>query len=296
MPSVFGVVYDDTGMPSVGNVCRLYRRDTGELLATAVTSDGAGDEFFDDVAYHYPLSEDYADKGGGSVPLLPLAGLGGPLSSAYSRFGTKSFKMDGSYPSVRTMYGSHARASLSGEWTIEAWMYMVAPASSIICRRPSDAAGWALTSNGLRAKLNGAWSDTQLNWTSPSSGAWHHYALQLNGTTLRMFIDGVVVASKTGVTSIDNPDLPIAIGSSISTGPGENVGASAYNDVRITKAARYDVTGFTPAITPMKTYPASLSIGQYELRTAYTGEVNRVVLDLNTGTLYNDQIERVILT
>lgn len=80
---------------------------------------------------------------------------------------------------------------------------------SLWCRRANSVptGGWVFMTNGLRANINSVWSDTQMTWTRPAFDEWHHYALCRDGTTLRMFIDGALVATKTGVTTMNDQTI-----------------------------------------------------------------------------------------
>ena len=66
--------------------------------------------------------------------------------------------------------------------------------------------------------------------------------------------------------------------------------------LRITNAARH-TANFVPPAGPFETaaeFPAAPA-GSYGITTAYTSEVQRIVLDDDAGDLYNDLIDRVVL-
>jgi hypothetical protein len=74
-------------------------------------------------------------------------------------------------------------------------------------------------------------------------GEWNHIALSKSGTTVRLFINGIVVATNTSSVSYTNT-RPIGLGVQLST--ATNYLSGYMQDVRITKGlARYTTT-FTP--------------------------------------------------
>ena len=74
-------------------------------------------------------------------------------------------------------------------------------------------------------------------------GEWNHIALSKSGTTVRLFINGIVVATNTSSVSYTNT-LPIGLGVQLST--ATNYLSGYMQDVRVTKGlARYTTT-FTP--------------------------------------------------
>ena len=139
--------------------------------------------------------------------------------------------------------------NLSGiDFCIEFWLKEeTGSQGSVLSRRQaSTAAGWSLTAASLRAKINGTWSDTQMTWTRPSLNAWHHIAWTCSGTTMRIFVDGAIAATKTGVTSIEDVSIQ-----SIVFGVGDDVNEfklkGYIDEFRWTRGAARYTADFTPA-------------------------------------------------
>lgn len=139
-------------------------------------------------------------------------------------------------------------------WTWEMWFNESEAASgtSLISQRLSGAVGWVIASTGLRAVVNGVWSDTALTWTRPSFGVWHYLALQKEGITLTAYIDSNRVTTRSDISTFTGPSsTTLAIGSAVSNG-FENQFKGYIDEMRFTKnKARYP--GSPATITPPTT-------------------------------------------
>lgn len=129
-----------------------------------------------------------------------------------------------------------------GDFTVEAWAYnstIIGSGRSLLSRRLVGAAsGWVMTTHSFRAKVNGVWSDTALSWALPSDDVWHHHALVRSGSTLTAFLDGVIVACRSDVATIDDLNLPLRLGQADNV--DENRFYGFIDDLRWTKGvARY---------------------------------------------------------
>ena len=156
------------------------------------------------------------------------------------------------------MYAADADFDLStGDWTIEIEAYETSSSVwSLLSRRPPTLpAGWVLHASGMRAKINGAWDDLQINWTHtsglPSRDAWHYYCFERFGSTITGYVDGVVRGQKTGVVTIDDQPLPLTFGQA-DTG-SENRFDGYMRRIRFTRAARYRGAPYTPVSAPFPT-------------------------------------------
>jgi hypothetical protein len=88
-----------------------------------------------------------------------------------------------------------------------------------------------------------------------TAGTWYHYCAERSGTTLRMYRDGVMVASLTGVSgAVDNPTSALNIGRANNSSSFNLIGN--LDEFRITKGvARYaSDSGFT---VPTAAFPRS---------------------------------------
>lgn len=166
------------------------------------------------------------------------------VSTTQAKFGGASAYFDGNGDWLSVP--SSTDFNISGvAFTLEMFAYLNASGKALVSRRSSGANGWVLNTNGIRAVMNGGWSDAQMVWTEPSLSAWHHFAWVQSGTTLYVFVDGVVAATKTGVTSIADQADALRIGSA------NNAGETPFNgfidEVRFTKAAKW-TENFTPPL------------------------------------------------
>lgn len=121
---------------------------------------------------------------------------------------------------------SHAAFAMNiPRWTWRGWFYMLSDSQSgLLCRRTagSSAAGWAFQADGVRAKVNGVWSDTVLAWagSAPAKSVWFHYEVVRDGTALMVFINGVKVAQRDDITSWDDLAQQVILGMSMDNGEG----------------------------------------------------------------------------
>lgn len=173
-------------------------------------------------------------------------------STAVVKYGTSSLYTNAGSPLYYPCFSGGGTnlniGSGNPDFTLETWLYEDTGSLGSICsiRAGASTQGWAWTTSGLRAQLNGVWSDTQMTWTRPSFNTWHHYALSRSGTTLYMHIDGILVATKTGVTTFNSESITnFYFGQSDNA--SENRLKGYYCDFRHTRGvARYGASNFTP--------------------------------------------------
>lgn len=313
MPSISGTVYDDAGAPAAGRIVRVYRRDTGELLGSAVTSDGipiAGDTHYANVSLL--LHCDGADGStvftdSSAAPKTVTAYGNAKISTAQSKFGGASGRVDGSSGCYITTANTAAFQFGSGDFAIEGFVRPNSKGAIVGSWRglvASDCA-WLVEINAS-GHLSFTYGVGSTN-AAISSGAafplsvWSHFAVVRQGSTVRFFINGILVStgSLSGVLNYYAAE-PVVIGavSVISTPSGAARGDFHIDDLRITKGVARYTDNFTPPAAPhYDRLPADATpVGSYSTTTAYTGEVQRIVLDDDAGTLYNDLIDRVVLT
>ena len=75
------------------------------------------------------------------------------------------------------------------------------------------------------------------------TGQWVHIAVARNGTSLKMFFDGVEVASATNSYNFNQNQIPIRVGARFST---QYFFDGYMSDIRITKGLARYTTAFTP--------------------------------------------------
>jgi len=139
--------------------------------------------------------------GGTATSGISTGGPGGSFS--------KSFNLNGS-TRVEITPDSGLNA-ISGQLGVSWWMYgidytttLAEQFAGVVCK---DGAGpgdeWGITINGgtgLRLRQN----NVNRAFSGPiSTGAWHHYVMDYNGTSIQFYEDGAVLGAATAVSGID---------------------------------------------------------------------------------------------
>lgn len=278
------------------------------------------------------------------TPKTPSGGVAGQaqISTAQKKYGTASMAFDGSGDYF--LYPDNAAWAIgANDFTLEAWVYRsVSGVMHVIASQWSagtatdnsflfyiDASNKLTFSYGSGATNNGFSSAT-----SVASGAWVHVAATRSGSTVRLFIGGVLDANTlTTVGALNNSTQSLAIGAWQSGGVG--VYANSFNgyidDFRFTNgaaAARYTATFSPPAAAfqdgigqvsgtvkdaaganaartvrayrrdtgaQVASVTSDGSTGAYSFYTPTLDELTVLALDSATsGTYYDDIVARVI--
>lgn len=138
---------------------------------------------------------------------------------------------------------NHTGFSLtSGDFTIEAWIYMPASNSdSILCttKHPTENKGWTFKVSGGRKLVFQMFGTTNYTFTSTRkirSSQWTHVAVTREANTVRLFVDGALSSLNTVASgAVSSQDLRIGLDHNQS-----NAFVGYMDDLRITKGiARY---------------------------------------------------------
>jgi hypothetical protein len=184
----------------------------------------------------------------------------------------------------------------SGPFTIEAWAYATsAPNVSAIFSKYS--AGWFFGAIfGVLAFWYYDGSGTLIQFTSSTSmtgtGAWHHYAVDRDaGGTLRLYIDGVVVAS-TSAATFQADTTPPYIGNAWSGGDGW---PGYIDELRVVTGMAMYGGAFTPPTAPFDPTSGLLTQIGTEVWTTRTPaaqltQIGLEVWEIATPTAYLTQI------
>lgn len=135
----------------------------------------------------------------GFTSTITTTGPGGDFPAA--------FNLQGTY--YATLTSDSTLNSMSSAMTVAWWMYGVDYTTSAteqfagcVCKKGAAAGDtWAITLNSgtsLRFRQNGTTQAT--SGTIAGTGAWHHYAMVYNGTTVQFYQDGATLGSATTVT------------------------------------------------------------------------------------------------
>lgn len=187
---------------------------------------------------------DTAEKKFGSSSLL-LDGTGDNVGSADSAdwdFGTADFTVEGWWRFARNtntevILGHYKASAGNRDWGI--FVDLAATIRFVI-----DGPTTRMTSSGWSATL----------------GNWYHIAIDRSGTTYRLYVDGVMVATASATDTISSNNGALQIGASENSGgSAENFFQGHIDELRITKGvsrygAVYGDTGFTP---PVAAFPRS---------------------------------------
>ena len=180
------------------------------------------------------------------------------ISTAQSKFGGSSMYFDGTGDYV-TAPGAAAFDFGTGDFTIEMWFRSTqADDSATLLNREWVAAPWTAgvsiqLHHGLGGPLRIWWSDWSSGGpflvgttTTHCDGTWHHLAWTRNGSTHRLFLDGVIEATATTTTAFGSAAARLALGTDLTFGPRNYLGY--LDEVRITKGvARYTADFAPPA-------------------------------------------------
>lgn len=171
------------------------------------------------------------------------------------KYGTAALKLDAS-----TDYISFSPTNIvfgTDDFTIDGWLnYPTVSGSGVgqVMYTGTSGGNFILSCGttgigGTNNKLN-YWTASGVvsSTTTVTGGSWHHFAITRSGTTLRVFIDGVLEATGT--------DAQTHGGSALQIGSGyHTVDATSWlDDVRITKGVCRYTSTFTP---PTAAYPDS---------------------------------------
>ena len=192
-------------------------------------------------------------------------GLTGALTSttwtAWGKHGGALW-FNGSYS--RVTVADAAPLHLSTAMTLEAWVNPSAAASAdwqAIIYKSSDV-HFLATMPGTVPTAGGMVAGGLVHITSPSALAantWTHMATTYDGATMRLFVNGVQVASQPATGRLDDSSSPLEIGGSTEGGPF----AGLIDDVRIYNTAltaaqiQADMTTPFASARPASAAPAS---------------------------------------
>jgi hypothetical protein len=172
------------------------------------------------------------------------------ISTAQSQFGGASAYFDGS-TGYLSLTGNSSFQFGTGDFTIEAWVYISANAANqqTFLDTRGTATATPFTFGIYQSKL--AFYDGTMRQSSATvtTGQWYHFSACRSGGTLRLFIDGISYYSASSTTNFTTGANSIYI--------GRGFDAAAYytngfiDDIRISKFARHSAN-FTP---PTSAFP-----------------------------------------
>lgn len=190
---------------------------------------------------------------GSATSMLP--GTIRPPHSSYT-------DIDTAYYTNRGIYAADTTPSiLSGDFTIEAWVYISSTLSAlpiVSFTTPGNGLGKAcfyVQNMILRFHSALNTTDTLLNATIPSLSIWHKVAITRQGTTLKAYINNVLASTVTFTGSYIQPIPYVSIGSFPGAIGGSSSGYGAVADILVTRAAK---TIFDPLNNTYLRYAAQI--------------------------------------
>jgi hypothetical protein len=193
-------------------------------------------------------STNFVDSGPSALTVTAAANA--QISTSQSKFGAASGYFDGTGDSL-TIPANSVFALGTGNYTIEGWFYSLTSGTSL--RGMIDFRTAATGTNGLMLRENNGGFLVYLNnatilstTTGRVANQWQHVALVRNGTTVTLYVDGVLQTSVTSSTNLT--DNVMRISGFVDTQSSVYTYNGFMDEIRITKYARY-TAAFTPPTT-----------------------------------------------
>lgn len=297
MAAIEGTVLDDTGVAvAAARTVRVYRRDTGALLGSGVTGGqkytNTKQEF---VKFHCHfdganLATAAVDKSGNAHAITFNGGA--TLSTAVAAFGSASSLASGASKNV-TVPSNAMFAIGTGDFEIFAAINMTTLLTS------NDSFNIGNYTAGVLVRCT---SGVLTLWVNGASNSWSKAFSATTTYYIRIWRDnGVISASVDGTvltgTWANTANIPTGI---LTIGTSQHAAASEYingyvDEVRLMVGGFNGNSTVTANLSDIDSF-TTLAAGAYSVELhAFTGEVQRLVLDDAAGTLYNDLIDRVII-
>lgn len=170
-------------------------------------------------------------------------------STAVSKWGTSSIAFDGNGDYLSMPYSP--MFAQTGPYTVEGWFYPTSTASSVQALFARNAGGYfGVVWTGSILKVDKHAIGIQITGTTTLAlNTWHHWAMTFDGTTTRLFANGILQGSVTGTGG--ETAAPTTIGYYTATATSSFYGY--MSDFRFTRGlARYIVNFTPPAELPSK--------------------------------------------
>jgi hypothetical protein len=197
----------------------------------------------------------------------------------------------------------------SGDFTIEGWVYQTANnnlgAGFVIQWTTTGSLAWyfgTTTTNqfAFAWTTNGSTIQSIVNSSTVTLNTWVHYAATRSGTTGRIFVNGVEVATGTISGTIFNSSDVVTIGNNPNSGSG-NWHLSGYmTDARVVKGTALYTSAFTPPTAPLTAVTNTSLLLNYtngaifdnammnDLETVGNAQISTSVVKYGTGSMAFD--------
>lgn len=290
MAIVTGYVRDRNGDLLADAPVRLYRRDTGALLGSAVSGDGTeaidGDADYASVTLLLHCdgtngSTTFTDSSPSQVTVTAYGNA--TISTAQSKFGGASGAFDGTED---YLLFPHSLSDYSGDFTVELWFKFRTTnqitgnewysSAYLFAAGPNYSdAGFDLAIGKTSIWLNHAAFSARIlsgSWTPDTN--WHHLAVTRAGTAFTMWLDGAQLATGSSSAACAT-HTTMAFARCEPTGESTSLFNGYADDIRITKGVARYTAGFTVPDAAFLNCAeiAARPLGQYSIDTTYSGKV-----------------------
>ena len=283
---------DDSGIDTETDCDRA----SGEYVATDIPAGPFGGI---DSSTVLMLHMDGADSGttftdsatGGNAPHTMTAAGNAHTDTTIKKFGTASYQGDGSGDELSTPDSADWNLG-SGNFSIDMWVYPTGLAvgeNALVGQEPAGDGGgwWFLLKESGKLGMAAGTSYPPTTYTSSSVvisvDSWQHVAAERNGSTFKMYDNGVEVFSTSAFTMPDISDL-LTVGGVRHGGVG-GYGFDGYIDeLRISKG----VARFGGEFTPPTTAYVAASTSATGNFTSATQTANASVSEMGIVVLYKN--------
>jgi Concanavalin A-like lectin/glucanases superfamily len=243
-----------------------YDKPVGSTVSTLVSwmivfgPPGGNDEFTKLLLHFDGNDGDTTTTDSSPTAKLPSFGGTASIDTAESKFGGSSLLLpgasNGSYCSVPTSGDFNLG---NGEWTVDFWFKRGAPpypsAAYMFSKHHTGIEGFMFYGRsyveghvGITVYVDAAFTGIGSSIFPDTPPTWHHYAAVRAGTTLMLFVDGIMSTPKTLTGSINWSPEPLYIGK-ISTNTNERF-KGWIEEFRFSKGIARWTANFSPPTAP----------------------------------------------
>ena len=221
------------------------------MIATrTLTDQTSGDPYFANVSLLLHMdgtngSTTFTDSSSNNLTVTLSGNV--QISTAQSQFGGASAYFDGNGDYLR--YLNASLFDISGDFTIEGWWNLTQVNqyqgfTILFCGIELDRCQWAIVGNAFEFYWNGLRIINHAYTVSNLLNTWTHLAITRGGSTIKMWINGINVASATNSVSIDLSG--ISLGSQQNNGNYFGYLNGYLDEFRVTKGMARYTANFTP--------------------------------------------------
>ena len=196
-------------------------------------------------------------NGSTSLPILSpqsataTAFAAAAISTAQSKFGGASLFMSSSGGGCVYIHHSGQFDFGTSDFTFEFWLRLDSVITGTLFGGGGDAFSVAQFSNGsIAVGRNGTGWQHFTNAGVLSTGQWQHIAIARQGSTLRIFVDGVNELPSGSSNNTDSYSIPAGVDAEIGTPSSAFTFTGYLDELRIVKGTAAYTANFTPPTAP----------------------------------------------